>query len=102
MHIVHVHVRVKPEALDGFTHATLANARKSVLEPGITRFDVIQNKDEPTQFTLVEVYRTEQDVDRHKATAHYATWVEAVADMLAEPRTRETYRNVYPEDPGWG
>lgn len=102
MHIVHVHIRVKPEALDSFTQATLANARQSTLEPGIARFDVLQNKDEPTHITLVEVYRTEQDVDRHKATPHYAIWVEAVTDMLAQPRTREMYRNVYPEDPGWG
>jgi autoinducer 2-degrading protein len=101
MHIVHIHIRVKPEALDGFTQATLANARQSVLEPGIARFDVLQNKNDSTQFTLVEVYRTEQDVDRHKETAHYAAWVEAVTDLLAEPRTREMYRNTYPEDSGW-
>jgi autoinducer 2-degrading protein len=102
MHIVQIHIRVKPKALDGFTRATLANARQSVLEPGIARFDVLQNKNDPTQFTLVEVYRTEQDVDRHKETAHYAAWVEAVTDLLAEPRTREMYRNVYPEEAGWG
>lgn len=102
MHIVHIHIRIKPEALDGFTEATLANARNSILEPGIARFDVIQDKDDPTRFTLVEVYRTEADVDRHKASAHYSAWAEAVTDMLAEPRTREMYRNVYPEDSGWG
>lgn len=102
MHIVHIHVHVKAEALDRFTQATLANARQSVLEPGIARFDVVQDKDDPTRFTLVEAYRTEQDVGRHKETAHYAAWAEAVADMLAEPRTREMYRNVFPEDAGWG
>lgn len=102
MHIVHIHIRVKPEALDEFTRATLANARQSVLEPGIVRFDVLQNKDDTTRFTLVEVYRSEQDVERHKATTHYAAWVEAVTDLLPEPRTREIYHNVYPEDSGWG
>jgi autoinducer 2-degrading protein len=102
MHIVHIHIRVKPEALDDFVQATLANARHSVLEPGIARFDVLQNKDDPTRFTLVEVYRTEQDVGRHKETDHYAAWVEAVTDLLAEPRTRDMYRNVFPDDPGWG
>jgi autoinducer 2-degrading protein len=102
MHIVHVHARVKPEALEGFIQATLVNARQSVLEPGIARFDFLQDKDDMTQFTLVEVYRTEQDVDRHKQTAHYTAWAEAVTDMLAGPRTREKYSNVFPEDPGWG
>lgn len=102
MHIVHIHIRVKPDALDGFVEATLANARQSVLESGIARFDFIQDKNDPTQFTLVEVYRTEQDVGRHKETAHYAAWAESVTDMLAGPRTREKYRNIYPDDPGWG
>jgi autoinducer 2-degrading protein len=102
MHIVHIHIRVKPDALDDFTQATLANARQSVMELGIARFDVLQDKDDPTHFTLVEVYRTEQDVDRHKETAHYAAWAEAVADWLAEPRTRQKYNNIFPEDAGWG
>jgi autoinducer 2-degrading protein len=102
MHIVHIHIRVKPDALDGFIEATLANARQSVQEPGIARFDFMQHKSDPTQFTLVEVYRTEGDVDRHKETAHYAAWAESVTDMLAEPRTREKFRNIFPEDPGWG
>jgi autoinducer 2-degrading protein len=102
MHIVHIHIRVKPDALDGFVRATLANARQSVMEPGLARFDVLRDKDDPTHFTLVEVYRTEQDVDRHKETAHYAAWAQAVSDLLAEPRTRQKYSNVFPEDAGWG
>ena len=101
MHIVHVHVHVKPEHLDRFTKATLANARASLDEAGIARFDVLQSKDDPSHFILVEVYRTPQDVDRHKATMHYAAWAEAVTDMLVAPRTRDIYQNVFPDDPGW-
>jgi quinol monooxygenase YgiN len=101
MHIVHVHVHVKPEHLNSFTKATLVNARASAAEAGIARFDVLQSKDDPSRFILVEVYRTLQDVDRHKATAHYAAWAEAVTDMLAEPRTRDVYQNVVPDDAGW-
>jgi len=102
VHIVHVHVHVKPEQLTSFKKATLVNARASAQEAGIARFDVLQSKDDPARFVLVEVYRTPQDVDRHKATAHYAAWAEAAKDMLAEPRTRDVYQNVFPEDAGWG
>jgi quinol monooxygenase YgiN len=102
MHIVHVHVHVKPDCVDGFRQASLANARESVKEPGIARFDVIQAQDDPTRFVLVEVYRTPEDADRHKETAHYRVWRERVADMMAEPRSGLKYTNAFPDDQGWG
>jgi autoinducer 2-degrading protein len=100
--IVHVHVRVKPEFVAAFKAATLANARDSVQEPGIARFDVVQQQDDPTRFVLVEVYRTGKDPAKHKETAHYQTWRDAVAEMMAEPRQSFKYDNVYPNDGGWG
>lgn len=102
MLVVHVHVRVKPESIGAFREASAENARNSVREPGIARFDVIQQMDDPTRFVLVEVYRTPEDPARHKETAHYQTWRDAVADMMAEPRHSIKYGNVYPDDPGWG
>jgi quinol monooxygenase YgiN len=101
MLIVHVHVHVKPELVDAFRAATLENARQSVQEPGIVRFDVIQQNDAPTRFVLVEIYRTEQDPARHKETAHYATWRDTVADMMAEPRTSVKYSAVFPDERRW-
>jgi quinol monooxygenase YgiN len=101
MFIVHVFVHVKPESIEAFKTATLDNARNSVQEPGIARFDVIQQLDDPTRFVLVEVYRTPDDPARHKETAHYAIWRDAVADMMAEPRTSIKYGNVFPGEGGW-
>ncbi len=101
MLVLLVHVHVKPEHVDAFRQATIANARQSVQEPGIARFDVIQQSDDPTRFVLVEVYRTPQAPAQHKETKHYHAWVDAVADMLAEPRTRVQYANVFPDDKGW-
>lgn len=102
MHIVHVHARIKPEFVEAFRQATMENARQSVQEPGIARFDVIQQTDDPTRFVLVEVYRTADDPARHKETAHYKRWRDTVADMLAEPRAGVRYANVFPDDKGWG
>jgi (4S)-4-hydroxy-5-phosphonooxypentane-2,3-dione isomerase len=102
MLIVHVHVHVKPESVAAFKQATLANARQSVQEPGIARFDVMQSADDPTRFVLVEAYRTADDPARHKETAHYAAWRDAVADMMAESRSGVKFSNVYPDDAGWG
>jgi len=101
MLIVHVHIHVKSEHLEAFKAATLENARASVQEPGIARFDVIQQPDDPTRFVLVEVYRTADDPGRHKETTHYAKWRDAVADMLAEPRYSVKYVNVFPDEKGW-
>lgn len=101
MLIVHVHVQVKPECVEAFQAATRANARASVQEPGIARFDVVQEADDPTKFVLVEVYRTAAAPAAHKETAHYATWRDTVAPMMAAPRTSVKFANVFPEDPGW-
>jgi (4S)-4-hydroxy-5-phosphonooxypentane-2,3-dione isomerase len=101
MLIIHVMIHVKPEHLEAFKAATLDNARHSVLEPGIARFDVIQQADDPTRLVLVEVYRDAGAPGRHHETAHYAAWRDAVKDMFVEPRTRVQYTNIFPNDGGW-
>jgi quinol monooxygenase YgiN len=101
MLIVHVHVQVHPECVDAFKAATLANARASVQEPGIARFDVVQQIDDPTRFVLVEAYRTPDAPDAHKQTAHYAAWRDTVATMMAAPRTSTKFTNTFPEDAAW-
>ena len=102
MFVVHVHVHVKPESVDAFREATMENAKSSVQEPGIARFDVMQQMNDPTRFVLVEVYRTPDDPTRHKETAHYQTWRDTVAEMMAESRQSEKFANVFPADAGWG
>ena len=99
--VVHVHVHVKPEYVEAFRQATIENATHSIQEPGIARFDVVQQPDNPTRFVLVEAYRTPADPGKHKETAHYAKWRDAVAPMMAEPRASVRYANIFPEDAGW-
>ncbi len=101
MVIVHVHAHVKPEFVEAFRVATVENARNSVLEPGILRFDVIQQEDDPTRFVLIEIYRTVEATVAHKETAHYAAWQAAVAAMMAEPRSRVKYSSVFPAEQDW-
>ena len=102
MFIVHVFVLVKPDQVEAFKAATIENARSSVREPGLARFDVVQQMDDPTRFVLVEVYRTPDDPARHKETAHYKKWRDTVEAMLAEPRTSLKYSSVFPDEAGWG
>jgi len=101
MLIVHVFVHVKPNQVEAFRTASLENAINSIQEPGIARFDVIQQQDELTRFVLVEAYRTSEDPGRHKETSHYQKWRDTVAEMMAEPRTSVKYTNVFPDDQGW-
>lgn len=101
MLIVHVHVHVKPEHIEAFKSATLANARASLQEPGVARFDVVQQADDATRFVLVEVYRDAAAPAAHKETSHYATWRDTVAPMMASPRTSVKFAGVFPDDAGW-
>ena len=101
MLVVHVHVHVKPEYVESFKKATVANARESIKEPGIARFDFAQQQDDPTRFVLVEAYRNADAPAAHKETSHYKTWRDAVASMMAEPRTSVKFGNVFPEDANW-
>ena len=101
MLIVQVHVRVKPEFVDDFKVASVDNARHSVKEPGIARFDVFQQADDPARFILIEVYRTAEAPAQHKETAHYQVWRDKVAPMMAEPRAGIKYTSIYPGEEGW-
>lgn len=101
MFIVHVHARVKPESVAAFRQATIENAQASVREPGIARFDVVEQQDDATRFVLVEAYRTQEAIAAHKETAHYAKWIETVAPMMDEPRSRVWFKAVCPGPEGW-
>lgn len=101
MLVVHVHVWVKPEFVEAFKAATIENASASLTEPGVARFDVIQQQDDPSKFILVEVYRSAEAAAAHKETPHYAKWRDAVAPMMAQPRSSVKFTNVFPGDEGW-
>jgi quinol monooxygenase YgiN len=101
MLVVHVQIRVKPECVEAFKSATLANARESRKEPGVARFDVVQQQDDPTRFVLVEVYRDASAAAAHKETKHYPVWRDAVGPMMAEPRTSVKFSNLFPDDANW-
>lgn len=101
MLVVHVFVHVQPDQVEAFRSASVENAKESVRELGIARFDVIQQQDDPTRFVLVEVYRSANDPARHKETAHYQKWRDAVESMMAEPRSSVKYNSIFPDQDGW-
>lgn len=101
MLIVHVFIHVKKETIEAFKEATLENARNSVQEPGIIRFDVVQAQDDPAKFVLIEVYRTLEATARHKETAHYKKWKNSVENMMAQPRTSLKYSSIFPDSQYW-
>jgi (4S)-4-hydroxy-5-phosphonooxypentane-2,3-dione isomerase len=101
MLVVHVHISVKPECLEAFREATIANARESLKEPGIARFDVVQQMDAPTKFVLVEAYRELDAQAKHRETRHYQIWRDTVAPMMAEPRVGVKFTSVHPPDDVW-
>lgn len=102
MYIVHVFAHIRPDQVEAFRQATIVNAQAScATEPGVVRFDVLQQQDDPTRFCLVEVYRTQEDAARHKQTSHYQLWRDTVAPLMVEPRTSLRFSNVFPEDHQW-
>lgn len=101
MYIVLVHIHAKTELCEQFKNATLENARNSIQEPGIIHFDVIQQIDDPTRFTLIEVYRTPDDQQKHRETRHYQIWKDTVGDMMSEPRQGVKYMSLFPNEGGW-
>jgi quinol monooxygenase YgiN len=101
MLVVHVQVRVKPEFVEPFLRASQENARQSVQEAGVARFDILQRQDDPARFVFVEVYRTAEAPAAHKETRHYQVWRDTVAPMMAEPRTSDKFTNLFPADDRW-
>ena len=101
MLVIHVQIQVKADQLEAFRAATLANARASRLEPGVVRFDVCQQEDDPTRWVLWEVYRHPAAHAAHRETPHYATWRDAVAPMMASTRIGTKLTPVDPEEAAW-
>ena len=101
MLIIHVQIQVKPEFVEAFKAATIVNATASSREPGVARFDFCQQNDDPNRFVLVEAYRSPEGHAAHRETAHYATWRDTVAPMMASTRTSVRYQNLFPADSGW-
>ena len=101
MLIVHVYIQVKFTNIEDFIQATLENAKSSLEEPGVIRFDVLQERDRKDHFLLVEVYRTKDDPARHKKTDHYKRWKEPVSDMMVIPRSKNIYDPLYPAEDHW-
>jgi quinol monooxygenase YgiN len=101
MLVVHVHVQVLPDKIAAFIAETRKNAAESLQEPGIARFDVAQQADDPTRFILVEAYKTSDAPAAHKLTPHYAAWRDAVAPMMAGPRSSVKLSSLFPEEPRW-
>jgi len=101
MYIVHVFVHVKENFVEEFKILTTENAKDSILENGIVRFDIVQQHEDLTKFVLIEVYRSFEDTTKHKLTDHYNRWRDAVSNMMEEPRTSVKFYNVFPEDEGW-
>lgn len=96
MLIVHVHIRVRPESIERFLEATVANAGASIQEPGVLAFDVLADEADPAHIVLVEKYRDDDAAAAHRQTEHYAVWRDAVEDMMAQPRDRARLRPVFP------
>ncbi len=101
MFTIHVCAHVKPEYVEAFKEASADNARSSINETGVARFDVLQQEDDPTRFVLIEIYKIQEDIAKHKNTDHYRKWREAVEPMMAEPRRSIGYRQVFPNVPSW-
>jgi autoinducer 2-degrading protein len=101
MLVVHVHVHVKPEQLEAFVALTRKNSNESLKEPGVARFDLVQQSDDRTRFILVEAYKTPEAPAQHKETPHYAAWRDAVAPMMASPRTSVKFESLCPDEARW-
>lgn len=101
MVILHVFCSVKPEMVEAFMEATVKNAAGSIKEPGVLRFDLLKQQDDPAKFVISEVYKSAEAIAAHKETAHYAEWVRYAEPMLSGPRSKMAYNNIFPEDKNW-
>ena len=101
MLVVHVHVHVLPGDLEAFLAETRLNSRASLQEPGVRRFDVLQDEGDPAHVVLNEVYVDQAAADAHKQTEHYARWRDTVAGMMAQPRSSTRFTAVAPAEDGW-
>lgn len=94
---VHVFISVKEEYISQFKEATVENARNSFEEPGVVRFELMQQQDAPSEFVLEEIYISSDDQLKHRETDHYIKWKETTTAMIAKAYTIKYYNSIWPE-----
>ncbi len=78
MLVFQFHHYLKPEFVEAYRTAILENAALSNKEPGILRFEVFQDTEDPTHFSLIEMYRDQEARDAHMQSAHFFKWKDTV------------------------
>lgn len=89
-------VRVKAGSEAEFERLTTENHEASLTEPGVLRFDVLKDTDNPGTYYLYEAYRDEAATWAHKETDHYQYWKEQVAPLMEGERTAAATTPIAP------
>ncbi len=101
MYIFQVHHYIKPELIEEYKTATLENAQKSILEPGVIRFDVFQDTTNPAHFSLFEVYRDTDARDAHLTTEHFLKWKDVYLQTQERRGNGDEFNALFPDESLW-
>jgi quinol monooxygenase YgiN len=99
MQIFQFHHYIKPEFVEAYRAAILENARITIHEAGVLRFDVFQDQEDPTHFSLLEIYEDQAAREFHLQTEHFLKWKETVLgqEMFARKGSGDNFEMVFPE-----
>ena len=103
MLIFQFHHYIKPEFVEAYRDAIVENARHTLLEPGIIRFDVLQDKKNPTHFSLFEAYQDAAARETHLTMPYFLKWKETVLgqEMFAQKGHGDEFDAVFPQADAW-
>jgi quinol monooxygenase YgiN len=84
---------IKPDAIDAFVAAAIADASASVAnEAGCRQFDVTRSNEHPNRILLYEVYDSEAAFDAHLQTPHLAMFREQIEPLVLSRQARRLTR----------
>jgi autoinducer 2-degrading protein len=84
--LVHsAHLRVSPDAVDNFRARLLRHAETTLArETGCHKFDIHQERRDPSLFLLIEWYDDEAALQVHRESEHYLSFARDVKDWVIE------------------
>ena len=93
---IHVLARhfARPETADEMRRILLGLIEPSRAEPGCLKYELLQNADDPTDFTFVETFASDEALMLHAAAPYIAGLAPRLKELVARPSEVSRYRAI--------
>jgi len=87
-------INAKPDKIDEVRELLSALVEQTRQEPGCITYDLLQNRNDPTDFTFVEEWASDSALDSHSISDHIKALAPKLQPIVTEPPDIRIYSLV--------